>query len=70
MPGATVPLCNLYLSEKAASEAMECVSGVVTLKTRKRKLKINEVAMEPNVLEHQLECFALTTSSLRGLDQI
>ena len=70
MPSATVPLCNLYLSEKAASESMECVNGVITLKTKKRKLKINEVAMEPNVLEHQLECFALSTSSLRGLDQI
>ena len=54
MPSATVPLCNLYLSEKEASESMECVDDVVRLRTKKRKLNINTVAMEPNVLEHQL----------------
>ena len=31
---------------------------------------VNSGTMEPNVLEHQLECFALTTSSPRGRDQI
>ena len=46
---------TLFLGVTAGTRVLMCTP---VKRTKKRKLNINTVAMEPNVLEHQLECFA------------